>query len=84
VAPQEAGQRADRCLHPAGQLGQQDLAGRQRGEARDVVGADRPVAEHAARDRTIRCTGGCIDDGLGRRRLVGPERDRGRDPSSKG
>ena len=30
-------------LHPAGQLGQQDLARRQRGQSGDVVGADRPV-----------------------------------------
>ena len=76
---EQAGQGADRRLHPAGQLGQQDLARRQRREPGDVVGADRPVAEDAAGDPDdpgIR-TGG-VEDGLGGPGLVVAERDRGR------
>src|SRR6476469_7608072 len=40
---EQAGQGAYRRLHPAGQLGQQDLARRQRCESGHVVGADPPV-----------------------------------------
>ena len=55
----EVAQRARRTGRPvvasgacdaAGQLGQQDLARRQRGEPRDAVGVDRPVAEDGAGD----------------------------------
>src|SRR4249919_864564 len=37
---EQPGEGADRGLHPAGQLGQQDLARRQRGQADDVVATD--------------------------------------------
>ena len=76
---EQAGERADRRLHPAGQLGQQDLARRQGGEPRHVVGADRLVAEDGAGDpddRAVRSGG--VEDRLGGAGLVVPERDRGR------
>ena len=58
-APEQPGEVAQRCVEQpgrrrqrrrerAGELGQQDLAARQGGEALDAVGVDRPVAEHAA------------------------------------
>ena len=68
-----------RGLHPAGQLGQQDLARRQRGEPRDVVGPDRLVAEDGAGDPDDLVVGpGGVEHRLGGAGLVIPERDRGR------
>ena len=46
---EQAGERTHRGLHPTGQLGQQDVARRERGEPRDVVRSDRLVAEDARR-----------------------------------
>ena len=62
----------------AGELGEEDLAGRQAGEAPDAVSADRPLAEDGAFDRHDLIGAGCVDDGLGRRRLVVAECDRRR------
>ena len=76
---EEARERAHRRLHPAGQLGQQDLARRQGRQPGDVVGTDRPVAEHAAGDPDDPCVRpGGVEDRLRGARLVGPERDGGR------
>ena len=68
-----------RGLHPTGQLGQQDLARRERGEPRDVVRADRLVAEDGAGDPDDLVVGpGGVEHRLGGAGLVIPERDRGR------
>src|SRR5215218_9677454 len=53
VRHEQAGQRRDRRLHPAGELPEQDLARGQRGQAPNAVGADRPIAEHGAGDRDL-------------------------------
>src|SRR6188474_374954 len=51
VGRQQAGKGPERGLHAARQLGEEDLARRQAGEAPDRVGVDRPVAEDGPRDR---------------------------------
>src|SRR4051812_24309122 len=40
---EQSGQSADRCLHPSGKLGQQDLARRQGRQADDVIATDRAI-----------------------------------------
>ena len=78
VRGEQAGERRDRRLHPAGELREEDLARRQAGQASNGVRADRPVTEHGALDRHDLVRPRRVDDGLGRRRLVVAERDRRR------
>ena len=73
---EQAGELGHRRLHAAGQLREEDLAGRERCEPGHGVSVDRAVAEDATRDPddpVVRA--GRVDHRLGGRRLVRPERD---------